>query len=334
MYYNRIIVNFDFKAFLITIERIMNLISAQNLMRGLSPKSLKTIQAHINKTDQRISEVSLEKFDDWSNIIQREFPDIVIKKDEDNLGKFLELLNRSLFRYLSRVDPLNLDYISNEDELKQMEQTQVYEKINNWLEEVYGKMTLAQLLTEPPKEILPEHKKVVEERFQSFIDSHEGNISFVHIPNTSLKFGAQDSDSLTKITDDQLDLIISFISSQEISIGLTLDNVGLRDNQLAKLCKLIEENKVNYLNLSNNKITDKGAMKIADSLSGKECELKELVLDGNNISAKGAENLISVIENSLMFILSLKKNQIVTDLFSDLTKNLQDPFSGASVQLE
>ena len=267
-------------------------------------------------------------------MIRREFPSVEIADGEANLGKYLTLLNRTLFNFLVRIDPLNLEFSHRETLEKDNEKVaETYEKLNSWMEKAYEKMTLAQALSEPPEQLIPEYEHALEKLLQESVQS-DGAISIVHQSDSSLKVGAKKSDSLSEISDHQLDRILSFIEKQNDSLSLSLIHVGLKDHQLHKICELLEEGKIMSLDLTGNQISNEGAHLLAKALSNESCLANQLTIDDNNIREEGAKSLITSIQNNAIFTLDMRRNNIPFDLFGELTADLKDDFLTASVKLE
>jgi hypothetical protein len=81
----------------------------------------------------------------------------------------------------------------------------------------------------------------------------------------------------------------------------TLEKLNLSDNpaenNAESFCKIIAQNKLIELNISNNKIDDNGIKKIATSLV-KNSKLQKLDLSGNNITPAGFEALLEVLKKN------------------------------------
>lgn len=302
----------------------------ETIREHFSVLDAKTVSAVSNHWEQIASSQQ-----PWRELIKKEFPEVTCSPEEANREKYLKVLNYALFRHLARIDPLNLSYINTDSlDTDDPEPIESYERLNQWAVDLYSKRTLAQLLSLTTEKVRPEHERALRQVMGQMVEGNEKGIVIVHKPEGSLGRDHDKEDELTQLTQAQLDLITSVISAQEGPLNLSLVNVGLQDGQLSNICRLVEEGKIAFLDLSQNGISDTGARELGRSLATETCRVAGVNLDNNNLTELGAEALIFALPETGLFSLELRNNPIPKDLHNQLTKNKGGDFSGVIIEFQ
>mmetsp|Transcript_14252 Transcript_14252/g.12568 ORF Transcript_14252/g.12568 Transcript_14252/m.12568 type:complete len:155 (+) Transcript_14252:349-813(+) len=125
-------------------------------------------------------------------------------------------------------------------------------------------------------------------------------LTHLNLENNELSKG----DSFYKIT--------ILLKSNKFITSLNLSKCDLNIDDAENIAKgLIENQGLTSLNLSQNKITTKGAIHIFESLRSEHTKLKSLDVSSNNIESKAIESLVKTIEvNTVLQKLNLHNNMI------------------------
>jgi len=101
-----------------------------------------------------------------------------------------------------------------------------------------------------------------------------------------------------------------------------LSYAGLEEEEVLNMLKEVQESNIAVLNLSHNKVGDKGAKLLAEILN--TTKLQELYLWSTNITDEGYKALSNALSNNnTLSTLQLRSNPVTADALSHLAKSLQ-----------
>jgi hypothetical protein len=237
---------------------------------------------------------------DWYAKIKEKFSGA---SQEASLEKFVSLIvakkNERLTKYLNSFPSSGLlasMVFSSQPPLNQFEH---YTALQAQLESCYKRYPIEAVLgIECPGDVQFEHVHTVKKCISETVVSNKK----ITLLGTSQK--------PISLSNKEINLLVVGILGAKCCYELTLKKVGLEDSQLELLTTILRSGKLESLDVSDNKLTDKAAQFLAAAVVEKECQVSTLVLQNNQLSDQGALLFVPYLSKKVAATLDLRGNKI------------------------